>query len=244
MPIIKTVKRQQQGSLMINIIYKKLLITLYLCFFATFNIFSMQTMKDFEESLKQPNRDLNQLRQLATDLSKDKKNYHRISLLLHPDRTNGDTDLQEIQKYANDSYAAANKPVPTNRLASKDDIERVRILNEVDQINESITTKDTFSIPMTILANNATQTQHAIINHLIDKTVDATFTFILRTLPSEYLTNTDLHNELNTQKNDYETTNETLRMHTEYRNDLLKIINKTNESSRKKLNSYRKKEKK
>ncbi len=169
---------------MIKNMHKKSLTVLCLCFSLYPTIFSMKTMDDFKTALNKSDKNLNELIKLADELSKDKKNYHKIALLVHPDKAQLEEKkvFEEICKAANNSNEQANIAISITKSATAEDIERVKFLDQADNIKNEIEQLNTFPRKTVLLINLASQIKQEISHSFIDQTVDASFGLILKKL--------------------------------------------------------------
>lgn len=231
---------------MIKNMHKKSLTVLCLCFSLYPTIFSMKTMDDFKAALNKSDKNLNELIKLADELSKDKKNYHKIALLVHPDKAQLEEKelFEEICKAANNSNEQANKAISITKSATAEDIERVKFLDQADNIKNEIEQLNTFPRKTVLLINLASQIKQEISHSFIDQTVDASFGLILKKLAPGAINNIELQEILYDIKDRSSKMDDALTMHAEHRKDLQKTTAKNYTNAQKKLQSHLKKEKK
>lgn len=227
---------------MIKNMHKKSLTVLCLCFSLYSTIFSMKTVDDFKDALNKPNKDLNELCELAAELVKNnKKNFYKISLLTHPDRNNNDANRTAIFKAADESFKQ-NSSVPQQEITPEEK-KLHKILNKTSDAKQTLDSINNYSLPIAAALERAEQIQQEISHALIDNAVETTFGVILKKLAPGCTGTTELQDILNDIKNKNTTMNNVLTMHADYRKDLQKTTNKNYDIALKKLSPLRKKEK-
>ena len=168
------------------------------------NIFSMQNQnsdlellkKEVENIKKQQQADTTQATKLITKMLSDKTNkkaFHQISILVHPDKTDGNKKLEELFKLSSTINDQSKPQVTTgqNSKLAKAINKKIESENQLSQIK---TCNDHYFKLISIAT--AEQAQQAYTQFFIEKNIHNAFSILFSSFVPEYAEGSSLKQEL------------------------------------------------